>query len=145
MTQLEVYKTEGCEIDSQWNHWHFFFDLILSAALWSQGRLACNRHEYHGYLPEGKGGHCVGLTALSHSCVDCLNVLAAWTSWSPKGLPRSVTGYLATATCWIDSAAWKVGEARRKQVTTWTFICTVILFSLPGSSLVVFFFTHRKI
>ena len=33
-----------------------------------------------------KGGWCVGLTTLSHSCTNCLELLGASTSWSPKGL-----------------------------------------------------------
>jgi len=36
---------------------------------------ACNRNEYKKYLVEGKGGRCVGLTTLSHSCVKCLEIL----------------------------------------------------------------------
>jgi len=76
MTQCDVYKPEGCGIDSRWNR-DFITDLILSAALWSQGRPASNRNEYHGYLLEGKGGRCVGLTALPLSCADFLEILAA--------------------------------------------------------------------
>jgi hypothetical protein len=33
-----------------------------------------------------KGGRCVGLTTLPLSCADCINILAASTSWSPMGL-----------------------------------------------------------
>jgi len=35
-----------------------------------------------------EGGRCVELTTLPPSCVDCLEILQASTSWSPKGLPR---------------------------------------------------------
>ena len=40
----------------------------------------------------GKGGRCVGLTTLPPSCADCLEILGASTSWSPKGSSRSVLG-----------------------------------------------------
>jgi len=36
--------------------------------------------------PEGKGGGFAGLTTLPPSCAICLEILAASTSWSPKGL-----------------------------------------------------------
>jgi hypothetical protein len=42
----------------------------------------------------GKGGRCVGLTPLPLSCADCLEILGASTSWSPKGLSRPVVGKL---------------------------------------------------
>ena len=51
---------------------------------------ACNRNEYQGYLPCGKGGRCVGLTILPLSCTDCLEILEISTSWGPKGLSRPV-------------------------------------------------------
>jgi hypothetical protein len=35
---------------------------------------------------EGKGGRWVELTTLTLSCADCLEILGASTSWSPKGL-----------------------------------------------------------
>jgi len=42
----------------------------------------------------GKGDRCVGLTTLTPSCPDCLEILGASTSWSPKGLFRPVMGSL---------------------------------------------------
>ena len=42
----------------------------------------------------GKGGRCVGLTNLSPPCADCLEILGATTSCSPKGLSRPVYGLL---------------------------------------------------
>jgi hypothetical protein len=47
-----------------------------------------------GILPGGKDGQCVGLTTLPPSCVDCLEILGASTSWNPKGLSRRVAGKL---------------------------------------------------
>jgi hypothetical protein len=37
-----------------------------------------NRNEYQDYFLGGKGGRCVGLTALPPSCADCLEV------WEPQ-------------------------------------------------------------
>jgi len=41
--------------------------------------MTSNRNEYLGYLLEGgwgdKGGQCVRLTTLRHSCADCLYLL----------------------------------------------------------------------
>ena len=39
---------------------------------------ASNRNEYQEYFLEGKGGRCVGLTTLTRSCVDCLEM------WEPQ-------------------------------------------------------------
>ena len=36
----------------------------------------------------GKDGRCIMLTALSPACAECLEILAAWTSWKAKGLSR---------------------------------------------------------
>jgi hypothetical protein len=42
----------------------------------------------------GKGGRCVGLTTLSYSCADCLEIWEASTCWNPLGLSRPVMGFL---------------------------------------------------
>jgi len=47
-----------------------------------------NRNEYQEYLQWGKGGRCQGMTALSPLCVDFLEILGAWTSWSPQDVYR---------------------------------------------------------
>ena len=39
---------------------------------------ASNRNEYQEYFPGVKGGQCIGLTTLSPSCADCLEV------WEPE-------------------------------------------------------------
>ena len=39
---------------------------------------ASNRNEYQEYFLGGKGGRCVGLTTLSPSCADCLEI------WEPQ-------------------------------------------------------------
>jgi len=40
--------------------------------------MASNRKEYQEYLRGGKGGQCVELTTLPHSCADCLAI------WEPQ-------------------------------------------------------------
>jgi hypothetical protein len=52
------------------------------------------RNEYQGYLLEGKGGRCVGLTTLPPSCADCLEIVGASNSWSLNGLSRPLMGQL---------------------------------------------------
>jgi hypothetical protein len=56
--------------------------------------LASNRNEYWEYFLGSKGGQCVGLTTLQPSCADCLDILVASTSWSPKGQSTPVQGLL---------------------------------------------------
>jgi hypothetical protein len=54
---------------------------------------ASNRNEYQGYLPVGKGRRRIKLTTLPLSCVDCLEILGALISWSPKDLTMACTGH----------------------------------------------------
>jgi hypothetical protein len=42
----------------------------------------------------GKGGRCLGLTTLPPSCADCIEILEASTTCSPKGLSMPVMGLL---------------------------------------------------
>jgi hypothetical protein len=52
-----------------------------------------------------KGGRCIGLTILPPSCVDCLEILAASTSWSRKSLPdlyRDCFTFNILCLNWID-------------------------------------------
>jgi hypothetical protein len=39
---------------------------------------ASNENEYQEYFLAGKGGRCVGLITLTHSCADCLKI------WKPQ-------------------------------------------------------------
>jgi hypothetical protein len=52
--------------------------------------------KYQGYLL-GEGGEvvwCLGLTTLPLSRIDCLEILGASASWSPKGLSNPLMGKL---------------------------------------------------
>jgi hypothetical protein len=60
----------------------FFIDITLPAANGPGVDSAPNKNEKQEYLLEGKGGQCVGLTALPPSCVD----LGDSNSWHPMGL-----------------------------------------------------------
>ena len=74
---VEHLVAEGHEFSSRWGQ--FIIDWILPV---------CNINYYLGH-PVGR---CVGLTTLPPSCVKCLEILGASTSWSPTGLSRSVKG-----------------------------------------------------
>jgi hypothetical protein len=50
---------------------------------------ASNRNEYQEYFIGGKGGRCVGMTTLPHSCADCLEIWELQTPgtlWACLGL-----------------------------------------------------------
>jgi hypothetical protein len=40
----------------------------------------------------GEEGRCIGLTTLPPLCADCLEIVGASNSWSPKSLSRPVMG-----------------------------------------------------
>jgi len=69
--------------------WWEYSDLLLIYSVlphyFPGANLDSNRNEY-----QGKGGLCVKLPTLQPSCTDCLAILGGLTSWSPKGLSRSV-------------------------------------------------------
>ena len=68
----------------------FCVDLILLTAICPWGRLRLWQNLVPEIFPGGKGGRCVGLTALPPSCEDILEILGASNSCSPKGLSRTV-------------------------------------------------------
>ena len=72
------YKLEGRGFDSRWCHWNFslryFFRPHYSPGVDS----AFNRNEYQEYFLLGKGGRYVGLTTLTPSCANCLEI------WEPQ-------------------------------------------------------------
>jgi hypothetical protein len=66
------------------SHWNLNFSCRTMARESTQPL----KEEYQQYLLGGKGSRCVGLTTLPPSCAECLEILGASTSWSPKGLSR---------------------------------------------------------
>ena len=72
------YKPEGRGFDSQ------CCQLCRTMALGVVS--ASNRNEYQEYFLGGKGGQYKGLTTLTPSCADCLEI------WEPQGLSRPVMG-----------------------------------------------------
>jgi hypothetical protein len=49
----------------------FYIDVTLAAALWPWGRFSLWQKWVPETSPAGKGGRCVRLTTLPHSCGDC--------------------------------------------------------------------------
>jgi hypothetical protein len=72
------YKSEGRGFNSRWCHWIFSLTHSFRPQYGSGVDSASNRNEYQEYFPGGKGGRCVGLTTLSPSCADCLEM------WEPQ-------------------------------------------------------------
>ena len=74
------YNPEGREFDSRWN---YSFRPHCRPGVDKSTRVSLG----------GKDDRCVGLT-LPPSCTDCLELLGALTSWTPKSLSKPVYGYL---------------------------------------------------
>jgi hypothetical protein len=91
---LLCHKPEGRGFDSQWFHLGFSLTQSFRSHYDTGVDSASNINEFHGYLLRVKDGRCVGLTTLPLSCVDCVEILGASTSWSPKGLYSHVQGQL---------------------------------------------------
>jgi len=72
------YKSESRGFDSQWCHWNFSSTQSFLLHYGPGVDSACNTNEYQEYFLGGKGGRCVGLTTLSPSCSDCLEI------WEPQ-------------------------------------------------------------
>ena len=72
----------------------FFIDVFLPIALWPWVRLSLYQEWVSEEFPGGKGGRCVGLTTLPHSCVPLSWNLRTLTSWKPLGYSRPVKGLI---------------------------------------------------
>jgi hypothetical protein len=68
------FKPEGRVFDSRRCHWNFSLTNSLRSH-YGPVDSASNRNEYQVYFLGCKGGRCVGLTTLTPSCADCLEIL----------------------------------------------------------------------
>ena len=73
--------------------------------------------QYQGTTLEGKGGRCMWLTALPPSCADCLKIMGASTSWSPRSLSGPVQGrlYLYLFSWDYHGMGWTYKRVTRKE------------------------------
>jgi hypothetical protein len=69
-------------------HWLIPSSCTMALGLTQPLTEICARGIFFG----GKGGWCRRLTTLPPSCADCLEILGASTSWSPKDLSRPAQG-----------------------------------------------------
>jgi hypothetical protein len=87
LVQTLSYKPEVRGFDTRWS----LLDFSLTQSFWPhydpEVDSASNKNEYQGYLLAGKGGLCIGLKTLPHSCADCLQILAGSTSHSSQACP----------------------------------------------------------
>ena len=72
------YKPEGRGFDSRLCNSNFSLMQSFRSHYGPGVDSATNRNEYQEYFLGGKGGRCVGLTALPPSCADCLEI------WEPQ-------------------------------------------------------------
>ena len=64
------YKPEGRGFDSRWCHWNFSLTYSFRSHYGPKADSVSNTNEYQEYFLGGKGGWCVGLTALPPSCAN---------------------------------------------------------------------------
>jgi hypothetical protein len=86
------YKPEGRGFDSRCRN--FYLTQSLRSHCVPGVDSASNKNEYQEYFLGDKSGRCIGLTTLSLSYADCLEILGASVSWHSQGLSRSVMGLL---------------------------------------------------
>jgi hypothetical protein len=72
------YMSEGRGFDSRWCHSNYSLALSLIKHYGPGVDSVSNRTEYQEYFLGGKGCRCLGLTTLSPSCADCLEI------WEPQ-------------------------------------------------------------
>ena len=80
------YKPQVHGFVFRWCHWKFTLTSFRSH--YDPGvDSSSNRNEYQEYFLGGKGGRCIGLTALPPSCVDCLEIWEPQTSGTLRACP----------------------------------------------------------
>ena len=97
------YKPEGLGVDSRWCHWNFPLKQSFRSHYGPGVDSASNRNEYEEYFLGGKGGRCVGLTALAPLRADCLEI------WEPQppGRMRACPGpYKDCFPCTVYKCIW---------------------------------------
>ena len=82
------YEPEGRGFDSRWRHWSFSLTYSFRPHYGPGVDSASNRNEYQEYFVRDKGGRCVGMTTLSPSCADCLEICEP----QPPGTLRACPG-----------------------------------------------------
>jgi hypothetical protein len=131
------YKSEVHGFDSQWCHWNF----SLTIALISTQPLT--EMSTSNISWGSKGCRCAGLTTLSPSCADCLEVWGAPNSWNLQGmskfvkaialplpLPRSITMQYYRN---IEDRWWK--KDHRKCIFKVNYIFRILVLLLHVSAL----------
>ena len=84
--------TKGCRFASRCGHWDFPWRSPSGRTVVLGLTQPVTEMSTRGisWGCGGKGGRCVGLTTFPPLCADFVEILKAWTYWSPQGLSRSV-------------------------------------------------------
>ena len=78
LNETLYYKPEGRGFDSQWCHRNFSLTYSFRPHYSPGVDSASDRNKYQKYFLGSKGGRCVRLTTLPHSCAVCLEI------WEPQ-------------------------------------------------------------
>ena len=86
------YKPEGGGFDPRWCHWNFSLTQSFRPHCGPGVDSASNRKEYQEYFLGGKGGRCLGLTALPCPCADVLKY-GSLNLLEPSGPVQACNGF----------------------------------------------------
>ena len=89
------YKPEGGGFDARWCHWNFSLTQSFRPHCGPGVDSASNRKEYQEYFLGGKGGRCLGLTALPCPCADVLKY-GSLNLLEPSGPVQACNGFSFT-------------------------------------------------
>jgi hypothetical protein len=112
-----------------------FFIEILSTALWSWGWI---RNEYQEYFLGGKGGRCVRLATLQHSCHEYLEIFGPAPPGTLRACPRPVMGLLylylykkgTTPLTVYTTITQSIRLLQRLTSCTWWYISNIVILGL---------------